>query len=392
MLAIMDERVSSFLSLPLETPAFVLDELKLKESIEALNNIRQLTGFKILFAVKSSTLSFALEQMIPHIEGFSTSSVFETMIARSIAGIQKSVHFTKPAITASEIDVVAELCDFLSFNSFTQWERYHQTAKGKTSCGLRINPQLSFVDDERYNPSRKYSKLGVSLYDLDKMVKYNPGSLQSLRGLHFHNNCESYDFHDLVLSIYKTESVFKPIINRIDWINVGGGYLFEYCTNLDRMAEAVDLIQKKYGLIMFFEPGKGVIGKAGYIIASVVDVIKSDGRLVAILDTTVNHMPEVFEYQYRPVVSQSDDTGKYSYILSGATCLAGDIFGEYFFDEPLEIGSRIAFEDMGAYTLVKANMFNGINLPTIYAYTQNGKLEMKRQFTYDDFLSRCGSR
>ena len=171
MPVIMDERVSGFLSLPLETPAFVLDKLKLNESIDALNNIRQLTGFKILFAVKSSTLSFALEQMIPHIEGFSTSSVFETRIARSIAGIQKSVHFTKPAITASEIEVVAELCDFLSFNSFTQWERYHQIAKGKTSCGLRINPQISFVDDERYNPSRKYSKLGVSLHELDKMVK-----------------------------------------------------------------------------------------------------------------------------------------------------------------------------------------------------------------------------
>ena len=103
-------------------------------------------------------------------------------------------------------------------------------------------------------------------------------------------------------------------------------------------------------------------------------------------------MPEVFEYQYRPSIMQESETGKYRYILGGASCLAGDLFGEYSFDEPLKVGSKIVFEDMGAYTLVKAHMFNGINLPTIYLQNMDGELELIREFDYEDFLSRCGAK
>ena len=53
------------------------------------------------------------------------------------------------------------------------------------------------------------------------------------------------------------------------------------------------------------------------------------------LDTTVNHMPEVFEYQFRPDVLGHNDAGAYEYVLAGMSCLAGDIFGEYRFDAPL---------------------------------------------------------
>ncbi len=167
--------------------------------------------------------------------------------------------------------------------------------------------------------------------------------------------------------------------------------MFDEYTDWSAFLEAVTLCKNKYGLEVFFEPGKGIVGEAGYIISTVLDIFDNDGKKIAVLDTTVNHMPEVFEYQYRPQVMQEYEDGKYEYILAGATCLAGDLFGEYSFDEPLEIGSRIIFENMGAYTLVKAHMFNGVNLPTIYTYSREGKLELIKQFSYDDFKSRCGA-
>ncbi|MCH7690545.1 MAG: hypothetical protein IIA17_05820 [candidate division Zixibacteria bacterium] len=168
--------------------------------------------------------------------------------------------------------------------------------------------------------------------------------------------------------------------------------MFDETTNWAPFEEAVHLLKSKYDLEVFFEPGKGIIGEAGYIISTVVDVFKSGDKNIAILDTTVNHMPEVFEYQYKPSIMQESETGKYRYILGGASCLAGDLFGEYSFDEPLKVGSKIVFEDMGAYTLVKAHMFNGINLPTIYLQNMDGELELIREFDYEDFLSRCGAK
>jgi carboxynorspermidine decarboxylase len=77
-------------------------------------------------------------------------------------------------------------------------------------------------------------------------------------------------------------------------------------------------------------------------------------------------------------------------LLAGCSCLAGDLFGVYSFDEPLDIGSRVVFRNAGAYSIVKANMFNGINLPNIYLLKEKGELVLVKQFTYEDFASRCG--
>ncbi len=124
------------------------------------------------------------------------------------------------------------------------------------------------------------------------------------------------------------------------------------------------------------------------MVAQVVDLFESDGVQVAVLDTTVNHIPEVFEYQFSPDVVDDTNEGRYCYILAGATCLAGDVFGEYAFDTPLVVGSRVTFTGVGAYTLVKSHMFNGINLPTIYARTPAGELTLHKQFDYEDFRQR----
>jgi len=212
--------------------------------------------------------------------------------------------------------------------------------------------------------------------------------IKKISGFLFHNNCESTDFNDLLETVNHIDKYLPKALKKISWINFGGGYLFDESENIGALAETISCLKSKYELDIYFEPGRGIIGDAGYIVSSVIDLFKSDHRNIAILDTTVNHMPEVFEYQYKTDIIGDACNGKYKYILAGASCLAGDIFGEYRFDQPLIIGARIIFKGVGAYTLVKASMFNGINLPSIYAYTLTNKLVLRRRFTYDDFLSR----
>ena len=372
----------------IETPAFVYDESKILRSVQLLKGVRAKTGCKILFALKSFSVAEALHLMALHVDGFSASSLFEAKLARDVIGNQKSVHITTPGLGPDEIDDIAELCDYISFNSLSQWERYHKKVSRKTSCGLRINPQLPFVKDKRYNPCRKYSKLGVPLNKLSEMSNNGSKPIKDIKGLHFHTNCESTNFDHLLRTVQHTDAYLARLLGQVDWVNLGGGYLFDNAQNSEKLIEAVALLRDKYDVEVFFEPGRAIVGSAGYIISTVIDIFENDGRTIAVLDTSVNHMPEVFEYQYKPDIMQESTNGKYRYTLAGATCLAGDLFGEYRFHDPLEIGSRIVFEDMGAYTLVKAHMFNGVNLPTIYAYTRDGKLELKKRFDYEDFKSK----
>ncbi|MDD2900807.1 MAG: hypothetical protein PHU44_00060 [Syntrophales bacterium] len=376
-----------------KSPAFVYNENEILSKINIIKNISKLASCKIYFPLKAFSFPDALKFMGEYIDGFSASSLFEARLAfEMINAKEKSIHITSPFIVDEELSSVITYCNSISFNSLGQWQRLRGMAKDKISCGLRINPGSLFVKDVRYDPCRRHSKLGIPIKILSSNFNKHSDWMEGVSGLHFHTNCESTNFGELLATVNLICKHLPQVLDRIDWINIGGGYLFESEQDFEHFIEAVLFLKKKFDIQVIFEPGKGIIGQAGSIVSTVVDIFLNDGHNIAILDTTTNHMPEVFEYQFKPDVAQESDEGKYSYILAGSTCLAGDIFGEYRFDKPLKIGSRIVFENMGAYTLVKANMFNGINLPTIYAYTQDGKLEMKRQFTYDDFLSRCGGR
>ena len=101
-------------------------------------------------------------------------------------------------------------------------------------------------------------------------------------------------------------------------------------------------------------------------------------------------MPDVIEMPYRPNIVGAGKAGekKYTYRLGGPTCLAGDVIGDYSFDEPLKIGNMLIFEDMAIYSMVKNNTFNGVNLPDIYLKSEKEGLKKIKSFGYEDFKMR----
>jgi carboxynorspermidine decarboxylase len=250
---------------------------------------------------------------------------------------------------------------------------------------------LPLVDDDRYNPCRRYSKLGVPIGRLCKSLRREPGLLDSLRGLHLHTNCDSASYEPLYRTVKHVEERLRAWLPRLRWINLGGGYLLDPPAGFAPLAEAVALLRSRCDLDVFLEPGAALVRRAGVLVAQVIDLFRSGKKTIAVLDTTINHIPEVFEYQFEPDVLGHDADGDYEYLLAGSSCVAGDVLGEYAFGEPLRLGSRVVLTDVGAYTMVKAHMFNGINLPTVYSVTTRGELVLRRRYTYHDFLSRCGA-
>lgn len=374
----------------IETPAFIYDEVAIERLLDLGNRVREQSSCKVLFSLKPFSFYDALSKMAPRLDGFAVSSLFEARLASQIVG-SGSVHITTPGIRSDETIDIATICDFISFNSLTQWDMYHEKLKVQLSCGLRVNPQLSFVDDQRYDPCRPHSKLGVPLADLVTAATHDPKRLSSVEGIHVHSNCESTNFNELRATVTHLHEELGNLLQRVKWINLGGGYLLDASEDLTPLYEAVEFLSANYGLQVFIEPGSAFIQSAGYIVSSVLDIYQSGDADIAVLDTTVNHMPEVFEYGYEPDVVGHDNDAAYEYILAGCTCLAGDVFGVYGFDRPLKVGERVIFYNVGAYTLSKAHMFNGVNLPDIYALTEAGDLVLKQRFTYNDFAAKWGA-
>ena len=373
-------------------PAFIIDESIINKRNNYLKNLCQKLNIIPIYAIKANSIIDIVSIVGSTLDGCSASSLNEAILAREFLGVDSNIHYTTPGIRPDEIDELCQTCSYISFNSFSQWERYKLKAINTISSGLRINPQLSFVQDERYNPSAKYSILGVSLDQVIKLLGSEPSRLFGLEGIHFHTNSESTDFSPLLETVRCLDKTISPLLKQVQWINLGGGYYFDEGMDYEPLEEAVDLLKTKYDLEVITEPGAALVQEAGSLVSSIIDLFESDGKTIVVLDTTVNHLPEVLEFQYKPDVMDSIEDGEFEYILAGASCLAGDKFGTYRFKAPLEIGSRVVFENVGAYSLVKAHMFNGINLPSVYLMRESGDLELIQEFTYEDFLNRCGEK
>lgn len=366
-----------------QTPAFVYDESVIIDRMSALSDVRANSGCKVLYSIKAAPLSGLLQTIAEYVDGFSASSLFECQIAKEIIGgiadNKGTIHITSPGLREEDVKSIANYADYISFNSMNQWQQYKNLVNGKLNCGLRLNPEKSFARDERYDPCRKYSKLGVPV---SRVVNEN---LQGIQGIHLHNNCESNNYTELKQTLEHVCELLDPEVENMQWINLGGGYFIDDAEQLHELEKIIKDLKDKYTLDVFIEPGKGIVGSAGFLVASVVDIFESDGKQIAVLDTTVNHLPEVFEYQYRPHILQEDPEGQYEYRIAGCSCLSGDLFGDYHFQQALEIGSRVTFKNVGAYMLVKANMFNGINLPTVNILKPDETLMVEKEFSYEDF-------
>ncbi|MCK9606825.1 MAG: carboxynorspermidine decarboxylase [Methylomonas sp.] len=358
------------------SPAFILDMPQVHCNLQPLQRIKDATGCRVLYSMKALPLGALLADLKDRVDGISVSSLFEARLANAVLGGQGGVHLTTPGLRPEEFAELGRLCSHISFNSLSQYRRLHELSVGY-SKGLRVNPKLSFADDERYDPCRAHSKLGVDVAMLQT------GLPAGIEGLHIHTVFGQTDF----LAFQAVISKLKPFLRQqsgLKWLNLGGGYLYHRIAELGPIIETIRYLKAHVAEQVYLEPGKALVGNAGYLLTRVLDSFDSDGKTVLVLDSSVNHHPEIFEYQRRPLLVDEDKQGGQTAILAGSTCLAGDIFGEYRFHNLPAVGDKLMFADVGAYSLIKAQRFNGYALPALYL-RRNDAFVLVKQDGYAEY-------
>lgn len=362
-----------------QSPAMVFDADSLANTLELLATLRAQSGCKVLYSIKALPLFCVLDLVKSYVNGFSVSSLFEARLAHESLGGKGCIHLTSPGIRPHEVAELNQLCSHVSANSIHQFQAFHSLENAKTSLGVRVNPGLSFCNDVRYDPCRPFSKLGIGLASLDSAEFQG-----KLNGLHFHTIFSCNTYQPLLATIGKLRPLLDSGLLNLDWLNLGGGYLYGNINDSLDFIALVKELNDSYGVEIYIEPGNAIVGNAGYLMATVIDQFSSDGKQVAVLDASVNHLPGVFEYQSPPDLVEHFPRGDNDALLAGSTCLAGDLFGEYSFLEPLKMGDRVVFKNVGAYSLVKAQRFNGYNLPELYLH-EAGKFQHIKTYSFEDF-------
>jgi carboxynorspermidine decarboxylase len=374
----------------LRTPAYVVDDISLDKIATHARAVIGNCGAKMLYSVKANSVAAVIERLAPQVDGFSCSSLPEVQLVRQIAGKTAKIHFVGPGITEAEADSLFEECDKVSFNSLGLLERFGTSEKVGKGWGLRVNPHLPLSKDPRFNPCRPYSKLGISIYTLKKLWQEKPEIFENIGGLHVHNATGKSDFKNLAATVNIIKETLPDLLHQMSWINIGGGYRFHRSKNQSIFQASVRELKELFGLTVYVEPGTTLVRKSCWLMATVIDLFNSEGNDVAILDTSINHQLEGFIYEFGPSVVNASENGRYRYQLAGASCLAGDLLGRQSFEEPLIIGSRVLFQDVGAYTHAFTTRYNGLNPPDIYQIHPDEGLTLRRRFIQDDFASICG--
>ena len=368
----------------LPSPCFVLDETLLDANLAKIDSVRAATGAEIIVALKACAMWRIFPELARHSDGATASSAAEARLVFEEYG--RPAHTYAPVYTDRDIGEILRCSDHITFNSVAQFERFGPMALLRgISCGLRINPQYSPVETDLYNPCVPGSRLGIAAGELREL----PAGVE---WLHLPVLCESRPHH-LHLALEAVEWHFGRFLDRIAWLNMGGGHLMTHadydCDELIRILRGFKARHPRLRLIL--EPGSAFTWRTGFLVSTVEDIVENGGIRTAMLDVSFAcHMPDCLEMPYKPAIVGAHEpaAGEMRWRMGGNSCLAGDYAGDWAFDRSLRVGDRIVFEDMIHYTMVKTTMFNGVAHPAIAIAQRDGRVEIVREFGYEDFRDR----
>lgn len=376
------------------TPAYVIEESALRKNCEILANVAEKSGAKILLALKGFAFTPALKIVGEYLSGCTCSGLWEAKLAKEF--MDKEIHTFSPAFKDDEIDEILALSHHIVFNSLSQYKRFKNKAlQAGVKIGLRCNVEFSIAPKELYNPCGRFSRLGILAKDLVN------ADLSEVSGLHFHALCEE-SAHSLELVLKEFKKKFTAFIPKMRWINFGGGHhITKKGYDIDKLISLCKGFADEFGVQVYLEPGEAVGWEVGTLVASVIDIVRNE-KNIAILDTSSeSHMPDTIIMPYtsevanaRIIATRENEyvsnlkKDELAYLLGGNTCLAGDIMGEYAFKNELKCGDKIIFLDQAHYSIVKNTTFNGVILPNLLFLRHNGKVEVVREFSYEEYKRR----
>lgn len=361
------------------TPYYLIDKSKLSANMAAMDRLRDLSGAKCLLALKCFATWPAFDVMRDHMDGTTSSSLFELRLGRQKFG--KETHAYSVAWAEDEVDEAVSYADKIIFNSISQLERFDNKTAG-IERGLRLNPQFSTSHFDLADPARPFSRLGE--WDLAKLTAV----ADRISGVMIHYNCENDDFDLFDQQLTRIENEFGGFLAGLKWVSLGGGIHFTGAGYpLERLAARLKAFAEKFDVQVYLEPGEAAITGAASLEVTVLDIL-NNGKDLAIVDSSVEaHMLDLLIYRE---TAKMDVAGDHPYMICGKSCLAGDIFGEFTFPAPLAIGDRLSLADAAGYTMVKKNWFNGVKMPSIVLRELDGSLTVARTFDYADFEGNLG--
>ena len=261
--------------------------------------------------------------------------------------------------------------------------------------GLRVN-----FDIEKYCPGQSQcpqegGRFGFCYEngELGKAINRLESKGFRIAGLHLHTSSKTRGI-DIYETICKIACMIKEQYGlQLSYIDVGGGFfggLPEKPQFDDYLAVMSRILSKSFSsekTAIIVEPGMAFIGAAISYVTSVIDIKRTTYNQFVVTDgtrTSIDPLMTKISYFHRYVKKNSTEKVE-KQVICGYTCMEHDRLYIAEQEERLEIGDKIIYEKVGAYTMCLTPLFIKY-FPSVYV-EENAQLYcIRKKWTPKEYI------
>lgn len=377
----------------LKTPCFIFDEVEFKRGIVGFRVALEQKFAKcaIGYSVKTNSLPYALMQA--HRFGCKAEVVShdEYKLARLCGYEPSEIIYNGPMKSRETFLEALRGGAIVNIETKRELKWLSELPEGEVyDIGLRLNINISYVSPEDADGDDDNSRFGFSdeSEEFAEAVEYIE-SFPKLRlaGLHIHRTAHSRSPRFYERSVAYAAAVIKKYDLQLDYLDVGGGY-FGIFPNKPTFEDYANSIYKPLheagldGLKIIVEPGNALTASSFSFLSEVIDVKEIDDKTRFVTtDGSRNDIDPFFkktDYLKEILPCETDRPIEPLQIITGCTCLEYDRLFTLKDYPRLEVGDRILYNNVGAYTMTLSPQF--IRLwPRIYAINAKGEVSLVRR-------------
>ena len=395
------------------TPLYVYDEAKIMKQADdaVLNFSSDKFDTEVVYASKAFSSVALFKLLAAQGIGFDVVSGGELYCAMKAGVGMDKVYFHGNNKSDQEIEMALDAgIGYFVIDNVMECNRLVGLAekrKRSTKVLLRINPGISAHTHEYIMTSKPDSKFGIyienkeHIYNVIDTLKESP--YIRLAGFHSHIGSQIIDAESFEKALgtmieFLAEMKRSKGLDNLE-LSIGGGFGIKYvaeddpvplgqmCANLVRYAE--EALQQSGVTIskLITEPGRAMVGEAGYTIYTIGDMKKSGDKNYIFVDGGMsdNIRHALYDAEYTCVLPEKfSKEPQISYCIAGKNCESGDILIADIMLPEAETGDLLTIYSTGAYGYSMASNYNRLGRPAVvFARDGKARLIIKRE-TYED--------
>ena len=353
------------------TPSYVYSYDKIKNNINNFKKNFKTINPLICFSVKSNCNLKILNLINKFGLGADVVSKGELIIALKakikpekivFSGVGKTIDELKFAVRKKILLINAE-----SENEIVEIEKIAKKNKKKINIGIRLNPDTDAKTLKKISTGKKENKFGLTEKKfLELLKKYKSSKFINIicLSVHIGSQITSHIPYKNMLNVVK--KIIQQSKYNFKYIDLGGGMGIQYGNSLNNLNyskynKLIKSFLKKIKTKIIFEPGRSIVGNAGYLISKITYIKQTSSKNFVILDSAMNDLlrPALYGAKHRIIpskLSRKKISKKHEFV--GPICETTDKFLTVTDYQKLNQGDIIIICDVGAYGMVLSSNYN----------------------------------